>query len=163
MVFDYTVILLQDSYACFGLWYIPSLDFMIKSLISVILNFLSLVYLCFERELYALDLFEHVPLIKCLEVLMGHAHVDMVSRLVSAAILDCFYMIKYLLLFLHWPSQIGLAQDLNLFSPQFDFILTLFHIKNFFQNVLKHLKINFIASSGTFLPENFWKILLFQG
>jgi len=94
---------------------------------------------------------------------MGHAHVDMVSRLVSAAILDCFYMIKYLLLFLHWPSQIGLAQDLNLFSPQLDFILTLFHIKNFFQNVLKHLKINFIASSGTFLPENFWKILLFQG
>jgi hypothetical protein len=101
MVLDNIVIFFQYPYAGFWLWNIPSLDLMIKSLIGMVLDFLSFVYLCLEWELYTLNLLEHVALIKCLEVLMGHAYVDMVSRLVSGAILDCFYMIKNLLLFLH--------------------------------------------------------------
>ena len=101
MVLDYAIILFQNSYACFGLWHIPSLDLMIKSLIIMVLDFLSFFYLCLEWELHTLDLLEHVALIKCLEVLMGHENVDMVSRFVSGSILNCLYMIKNLLLFLH--------------------------------------------------------------
>lgn len=156
MVLNNFIVIFDNRYACFGFRHISSLYIMIKRSIVIIFNFFPFIYLCFKWQLNTLNFLQHIRVIICLQILMGHIKIYMVSFLISNSVLYSIYMLQNLLFFLHGPCQIRFAENFNFSASEFDFVFAFFYVKYFLKDILKYFKINFIGLSEGFLPENFY-------